>query len=385
MKQATEQRLRVAMVLERFDPKLGGLESWTEGMARFLLDRGHHVSVVACDGRGSSEGIVLECVGHNPSFVGRAQLIAERLAQRHFDIVHDTGAGFSADVFQPQTGSRLVNADLDIAALPWRRWLRAKLAPSARRWRRDLAALERCQFIDPERIIAVSDMVRRQIAERFGLDGARITVIHNGIDTARFDPARLAERREVARQRWGFTAATVFLLVANNFRLKGVAVAVRALARLANALPHARLAVAGSGDATAYRQLAHRLGVADRVAFLGHLPDITDAYAAADIAIQPTHYDACSLSTLEGLASGLPTITTATNGAGELITEGREGMVLPRSTDHASLAAAMARLAGLTDRACMGADARHLAVAHDVARNHARVEEFYWHRLAVKR
>ena len=51
-------------------------------------------------------------------------------------------------------------------------------------------------------------------------------------------------------------------------------------------------------------------------------------YAAADILVHPTFYDACSRVVLESLASGLPVITTRYNGAGWLISEGKEGFVI---------------------------------------------------------
>ena len=61
---------------------------------------------------------------------------------------------------------------------------------------------------------------------------------------------------------------------------------------------------------------------------VGCVADTSPFYAAADIAVQATYYDACSLATLESLASGLPVITTRANGAAELITHGTDGMVL---------------------------------------------------------
>jgi UDP-glucose:(heptosyl)LPS alpha-1,3-glucosyltransferase len=370
-------------VLEAYQPSFGGLESWTAAIAKFLCQRGHQVTIVACSGQDAPDGISVHYVGHAPSFVERAKLISQYLAHSKFDIVHDTGSAFACDVFQPQTGSRLVNSHLDRAALPWRPRLKALLSPKARRWRRDIAALEVVQFKCPDRIIAVSRMVRRQMATRFSIAESRITVIYNGIETAQFEASALVPHRQWARQKFGFGDATIFLLVANNFRLKGVAVAIRAMARLATLLPNAKLAVVGSADPTSYRHQAHLLGVADRVIFVGYCANMAEIYAAADFAIQPSHYDACSLSTLEGLASGLPTITTATNGAGELITPGREGFVLPHSNDAAALAAAMLRVVRECDRANMAIAARELARLHDVARNHQRVEDFYWHRLEL--
>jgi glycosyltransferase involved in cell wall biosynthesis len=155
------------------------------------------------------------------------------------------------------------------------------------------------------------------------------------------------------------------------------------MARLRSILPDAQLAVAGSGDAAPYINLARSLGIAHQIAFLGRVATVEDAYAAADVAIQPTHYDACSLATLEGLACALPTLTTSTNGAGELITSGVEGFVLQHAGDDQSLAAAMAKLHDPALRDRMGVAARKLALAHDLNTNHCRVETFYRQRLKL--
>jgi UDP-glucose:(heptosyl)LPS alpha-1,3-glucosyltransferase len=369
--------LRIAIILDRYDPALGGLESWTDGFSHWLVRRGHDVSILAFGGQTANSSIRLRTVDGAGGPLSRAAAIAGELSKLSFDIVHDTGTADRADVFQPHTGSRLINAEFDVQARTgWPR-LRSRISPRFRRWRREIKVLERRQFADPLRLIAVSAMVRDQIASRYGLDPARITVIHNGIDTRRFAAERLAALREPARARWSLGEAPTFLLVANNFHLKGLDTALGALARLSAAAPAVRLAIAGSGDAQTYRRLARRLGIAGQVLFLGRLDRIEEAYAAADVAIQPTHYDACSLATLEGLASGLPTVTTRCNGAAELIVSGEQGIVLERSTDIEALAQAMQRLLESDLRQRMGLAARSLGLKHDVEDNYISVEAFY--------
>jgi UDP-glucose:(heptosyl)LPS alpha-1,3-glucosyltransferase len=377
-----EDRLRIALVLNRYDPSLGGLEAWTEGLVGWLIGRGHEVTVIATSRAEGAAPYRFVAVEPSTSPMKLAAAIAERIGQFDFDIVHDTGTGYRADVMQPLTGSRLVNSGCDVAALPPMRQLRARLSPQLTRWRREMEVLERRQFSDPSRMIAVSRMVRDQIGARYEVDRSQIAVIHNGVDTDRFSPARLAALRGAARQQWALQGAPVFLLVANNFHLKGVATAIGALARLRREMPDAQLAVAGSGDAAAYRRLAEARGVGRSVIFLGYVGKIEEACAAADVAIQPTHYDTCSLATLEGLASALPTITTAANGAAELIIDGQEGFRLPRAGDEAALAAAMLKLGNPVLRQTMGAAAHRAALAHDVSVNYSRIEAFYRRMLA---
>src|SRR4029077_5270890 len=88
------------------------------------------------------------------------------------------------------------------------------------------------------------------------------------------------------------------------------------------------LLVCGGGRVASYKRLASALGLADTVHFLGFHPDIRECYASSDFFVLPTYYDPCSLVVLEALAWGRPAFLTRSNGAGELITDGRQGYVL---------------------------------------------------------
>jgi UDP-glucose:(heptosyl)LPS alpha-1,3-glucosyltransferase len=379
------QSLRIALILNRFESSLGGLESWTEALARWLSRRGHRISILCFGGAANDPALDLHIVDGRGGPLAGAAAIAARLSQLSLDIVHDTGTGGQADVFQPQTGSRLINTELDLAARgPWLR-LRSRLSPNYRRWRREMQILERRQFADPSRLIAVSAMVRDQIATRYGLDPAKIAMIHNGIDVRRFAPDRLASLRTAARAKWALSEAPTYLLVANNFHLKGLEVALQALALLGTAGSGIRLLIAGAGDIERYGKIAHCLGIASQVRFLGKVDPVEAAYAAADVALQPTHYDACSLSTIEGLASGLPTITTRRNGASELITAEEQGILLDRSDDVGALGEAIRRLLDPDLRARMGAAARTLGQKQDIEANFLAVEHFYRKTLSRRR
>jgi UDP-glucose:(heptosyl)LPS alpha-1,3-glucosyltransferase len=75
------------------------------------------------------------------------------------------------------------------------------------------------------------------------------------------------------------------------------------------------------------------LGVRDRAHFLGGRRDTQVCYAAADLYLLPTLYDPFANTTLEALAAGLPALTTRTNGAHELISDGVDGSILPSGSE----------------------------------------------------
>jgi UDP-glucose:(heptosyl)LPS alpha-1,3-glucosyltransferase len=156
----------------------------------------------------------------------------------------------------------------------------------------------------------------------------------------------------------------VLLAAANNFRLKGVRFAIEAIAAL-RPRP-ALLLVAGDGEIDEFKWLAQVAGVASQVRFLGRVADMPSLYGAADVFVHPTAHDACSLATLEAMASGLPVITTRYDGAADGVENGRDGLVLQRLSTRA-LVDALAGLADPDRRVVMGRHARRLAERHSFA------------------
>jgi hypothetical protein len=150
------------------------------------------------------------------------------------------------------------------------------------------------------------------------------------------------------RERHGLAETDVVgLFVAHNFRLKGLPALLHAMALRARTSPGRRpvhLLVCGGGKIAPMRKLVDRLGLADVVRLVGFADDVRDYYHAADFFVLPSYYDPCSLVVFEALACGLPVITTAQNGAGEVLSEGLDGFVISRPDDHAATARALDRM-----------------------------------------
>ena len=79
----------------------------------------------------------------------------------------------------------------------------------------------------------------------------------------------------------------------------------------------------------------------DRIHLLGPQRDMPALYAAADALVHPTWYDPCSRVVLEALCCGLPVVTTAFDGAAEVVEDGRDGRVIERPDDPEALCAAI--------------------------------------------
>lgn len=183
--------------------------------------------------------------------------------------------------------------------------------------------------------IAVSEKIKQEILD-LGIPAERIEVITNGVDLQEFSPAQV-NRREL-----GLPEDVPLALFVGDIRIsrKNLDTVLHALVNV----PHLHLAIAGAADGrNFYPQLAQRLGVGDRVHFLGFRSDVADLMRGADLFVFPSRYEACSLVLLEAMASQLPIITATSAGGAEIITP-ECGFVLADPDDVAALSSAMNHL-----------------------------------------
>lgn len=367
--------MKIGLVLERFDPVRGGLEHWTWQFARCLAERRQDVHVVAFEFHAGStnDGIVSHLLEMPSSRLDRAAALAAQLPAMRFDLVHDMGIGWAADIIQPHAGSTKALWEHNLMRIPkWRQ---------IRFWReeryRELAEIERRQHANHKaKIVPVSRMVARHFESLHNLPADRMRVIYNGVDVERFTPLLREKYREATRRELGLRDEVLFLMLAHNLLLKNAEATIRAAAKLAEAGAALRIVIAGGKKPERFVKLAEKLGVAHAVTFLG-LVDPLPYYAAADVFVHPTWYDPCSLVTLEALSCGLPVITSRFNGAAELMTDRKEGFILSDPADVVTLAARMEELLEPALREKMGAAGRALAMQHTFEQQTTQFLELY--------
>ena len=366
--------MRIGLVADEFNPEGGGAERWVVQFADHLLAVGHEVHVITFRAPAPPPELHLHLLSDPGDELGRARAVEAAVDTLGPMVLHDTGTGWSAHVFHPHTGSRLLSMQREIRSHMSLRRLRAAISPplNLRRWR--MRQIEQRAAARACRVIALSRRLRGILMARHHLDERTVTVIPNGVDTARFAPARLAPLRAPERARLGVGDDTLCLMVAHNLRLKGFDTALRALAMLRENGGSPRLAVVGGLPDPLWCELAGRMGLADRVSVHGPVTDVERFYAAADILLHPTRWDACSLTTIEALVAGLPVVTTAMNGAADLITDGTDGFVLPDPEDYRALAARIAALRDPVLRSAIGQAAQAAAVGADIRANCRAVE-----------
>ena len=216
----------------------------------------------------------------------------------------------------------------------WRQHSARRLLPH----HQSLLALERRHYRPDglSGVVVVADAVADDLNRLYGLPRSLAVTVHNGFDPDEFDPRRRDEREESRRELGVPADAKVLLMVANELPRKGWPTLLEATARVSD--PSIHVVLAGRTPPDAYRTLADRLGLTDRIHYVGSRSDVGRVHAAADLFVLPTTYEAFCLAIVEALASGLPVITTRVPGAGDLITDGANGLLQERPRDSAELA-----------------------------------------------
>jgi UDP-glucose:(heptosyl)LPS alpha-1,3-glucosyltransferase len=251
----------------------------------------------------------------------------------------------------------------------WLQRKRQSLPALARGWShlslfdRVMLALERRVFCETPMIIANSQRGQQEIADHYGIPPTRMLTIYNGVDADRFNAGVRRRFREAQRAAWRVSVAdVVLLLVGSGFHRKGLGYVIEALGELhRRGITCVRLVVVGKGHVTPYQRLARKVSVANLVRFEGHRADVERCYAGADLFVLPTLYDPFANACLEAMACGLPVLTTAANGAAELLQDGVNGRVLGDTPSAETLADAVQSLLSYEPRHGMGEAAQQTA------------------------
>lgn len=193
-------------------------------------------------------------------------------------------------------------------------------------------------------VVTVSKALKDSLAA-LGVNPKKITVLRNGVDLDRFGPRdRSAIRARLDLQ------GPVWLTVGHLVELKGVDVAIEALAQV----PDATLLIAGAGpEERKLHQRVERLGLSARVRFLGAVPhaELCEYYNAADAMVLVSSREGMPNVVLEAIACGTPVVATAVGGIPELITAPEAGELMRERSAEALVVAWNALQARMPDRA----------------------------------
>lgn len=204
-------------------------------------------------------------------------------------------------------------------------------------------------------IMFISVPQRKAYLHCYGTSSQRVHLLEPWIAPERTAPDnRKAVREQVRRDLSVGPEETLLLQVGSGFKTKGLDRSLHALASLPTALPaKTKLAVAGRDKSRRFDRLARKLGLDDRVLFLGSRDDVMALMAAADMLIHPARTEAAGVVLIEALVSGLPILCSGACGHAEHIRRSRAGVVLSEPFQQAELNQQLAAvLAGRDLPAC---------------------------------
>ncbi|AWS41267.1 glycosyltransferase [Streptosporangium sp. 'caverna'] len=378
---------RVMIGTDTYPPDVNGAAYFTHRLACGLAERGNDVHVVCASDEGPArvdrvDGVTVHRLRSAPLLVHPTMRISvptrlDRLVEEIApDVVHVQGhfvvgrASISAarreGVPVVATNHFMPDNLFQFAHIPERLRVRA----GAIAWRDFNRVFSRVDRVTTPTRIAAGLLMGKGFSRS-------VEPISCGIDLERFQPR--AEPKLWARKAFDLPDRDTVLFVGRLDEEKRLDELIRALPYVLNNTD-AQIALVGTGgQREALAKLARRIGVGDRVIFLGFVPDemLPQAYAAADVFAMPGVAELQSIATLEAMATGLPVVAADAMALPHLVRPGENGYLFTPG-DAQQLARHLTGLLGSPGlRAAMGAASRAIAVTHDHQASLSRFEAIY--------
>jgi glycosyltransferase involved in cell wall biosynthesis len=248
--------------------------------------------------------------------------LAAYLRRERFDVMHAHDLWSNLMGVPAARLARLpaiISSQRDLSHFDWYRGTKGKML----RW------IQRMSNV----LLANATPIRDALIAEDGFPPTKLVVIHNGVDTGRFQ----AGKRDRARFVPGSGAGKLVVLVGNmHSDVKGHPWLIEAAPAVMKEFPDTRFVLAGDGKARPEfeRQVRER-GLAESFVFLGARGDIPDILASCDIGVLPSKAEGLSNAVLEYMAAGLPTIVSRVGGNPELVEDGVTGLLVPPQNSQA--------------------------------------------------
>lgn len=365
--------MRIVQLITRH--QLRGAEVFARQLASGLADRGHTTGLAPlygsedpCVGTEGIESVNLDGRPRSPLSLDLLSATIAFLRSWRPDLIQANGS----DTLKYSVLARrlsgvsipIVYRSISIASA----WLRG---PVHRAWNRWLAR-------QADHVAAVSPKSARDFAATYGIPPDRITVIPVGTPVPTVidrEGGRSRIDALLARERRGpvILHAASFTPEKDHYTLLG------AFARVARQNPETDLVLAGDGPLRPrVLERIEALGLADRVAAPGVRADLSDLMAGADLFVLSSRIEGLPGVLLEAAAAGVPIVATNVGSVGDVVLEGRTGLLVPPGEPQA-LADAMETLIDDPERSrAYGAEGReHVRRNYELGRIVDRFEELY--------
>ncbi len=369
--------MKIAIIRKKYSFH-GGAEGFSSNLIQGLAERGHeiHIFAISWNAEKHHENISFHRV---PAVTSVSFLRDLTFAVSVRNILKKEGGDFDIIQSHDKTLYQDIYRAGDGCHIEWLRQRRkrtgilGRLSIALNPYHRLILYLEGSIFINKKykKIIAISEMVKKNIIDNYGVADSDIEVIYNGVDTERFHPGNRDKYLQEIRDKHRVGSDEfVILFVGSGFERKGLKFLINAIESISMPVT---LLVAGKGSEEAYLKNAAK----QKVIFCGPQHEIHKYYAAADIFAFPTMYEPFGNVHLEALASGLPVITTRQSGASEILAHGKEGFVVDRPEDTDDIAEHITILMDKTVNLRMSSAARRLAERFTFEEHIDKILELY--------
>lgn len=341
---AGQRRRKVFFLLDSFH--VGGTETQAVELALRLPAADYEITIGCLHKQGplldklQGSGVVVREFRpqgglDSPAGVYQLLRLATFLRRERFDVVHthDLWSNLLGVPAARLAGVRaIISSRRDLSNFEW-------YQGSKRAWLRRIQNLS-------DVVLANATPIRDALIAEDGFAPEKLRVIHNGVDTEKF------QRGQRDRERWFPDARNqkLVVLVGNmHSDVKGHPWLIAAAPTVLKEFPSTRFVFAGDGGARPeFEKQVSQLGLQRQFTFLGCCDNVPDLLASCDIAVLPSRAEGLSNAVLEYMAAGLPTIATSVGGNAELVKDGVTGLLVPPE-DSAALANALLRLLGDPD------------------------------------
>lgn len=185
-------------------------------------------------------------------------------------------------------------------------------------------------------MVLVDSLAGKKSAIRLGCIEDQVLVAPVGIDTATFRP----RDGSLVRTHLGWDKNVVVTCTRDHEPVYGIEYLINAIPHVLDVCPNARFLFLSAGSLTAkFKQMAAELDIGNAVKFMGMVQNqaVAEYLAASDIYVSPALSDGTSVALMEAMACGLPVLVTDWTTNMEWVTDGENGIVLPRR-DSCSIA-----------------------------------------------
>ena len=377
-------KLNILTTCLRYPPAPGGAEVLIEQLSQGLCSRGHNLKVYTSDlfrHNLPAEWLEKSQTSRDPSYLKRLSafyfgafpypffrgLIRKALKEKNIDLVHSHNFYYySAD--SGRMISRLKR--LPFVFSPYF-YIESREAKKWQAYRKTFGRFT----MAADCVIALSPFEKNLITKYY--KPKRIEIIPPGINKG------IREKVDFnIYEKYGCQDKNIILSVGRICYGKGIDITIKALSRISKKHPDTVLAITGTdfGDKAEFVKLAKKLGVAEKILWLGEIkePILSSAYQYASIFCLPTNYEAFGIVFAEAMANSLPIVATNFSAVPGVVPKDKAGFLVPRQNVKA-IAGALERLIENPDlAAAMGEFGRKEALKYDWDKMTEKIEKIYY-------